>query len=86
MAVQTQRALAKRAIDAADLMQSVTKWIREQAIDQKVELIDYTVGATVTPNAAALGSMTSAMAQLSARIRELEGHLTKEKIKGRGHL
>jgi hypothetical protein len=85
MAVQTQRALAKRAIKAADLMQEITKWIRRQALDKKIDLIAYTIGETVALDASTLGSITSSMAQLSADIRELQGHLTKEKIKGHGH-
>jgi hypothetical protein len=82
MASQTQRALARRAIEAAELMDHCTKWLQKEATDQKVEWFS---NATVMVGAQALGNMVYQMRGLSSCIREMEGHLTKETIRGRGH-
>ena len=82
MASQTQRALARRAIEAAEFMERCEKWLAKEATDQKVELFS---NGTVALNAKAIGDVVYTMRGLCARIRELEGHLTSEKIKGHGH-
>jgi hypothetical protein len=83
MASQTQRALSKRAIDAVEFMERCEKWITEEAADQKVELFS---NATVTLSAKALGDIVYTMRGICHGIRQLEGNLTREKIRGRGHL
>jgi hypothetical protein len=82
MATQTQRALAKRAIDAAEFMESCEKWLHKEATDQHVELFS---NATVTLSASTIGNVVYKMRGLAADIRKLESNLTKEKIRGRGH-
>jgi hypothetical protein len=84
MAVQTQRALARRAIEAAELMGKFTKWAHEQAIDQKIDL-SHPMGATATLNAGVLGNYARAMGRLSSDIRKLEGNLTRENVRACGH-
>lgn len=82
MASQTQRALARRAIETAELMERCEKWLSKEATDQKIELSS---NATVALSARAMGDIVYMMRALSARIRELDGHMTAEKIRGRGH-
>lgn len=82
MASQTERALARRAIEAAELMGRCEKWLSKEATDQKVELFS---NRTVAVSAKAIGDVVYMMRGLCVRIRELEGHLTGEKIRGRGH-
>jgi hypothetical protein len=58
------------------------KWLSKEAADQKVELFS---NGNVMVSAKAIGDVVYMMRGLCARIRELEGHLTGEKIKGHGH-
>lgn len=84
MARQTQQALARRAIEAAEFMEGCARWIHDEAVEQNVPWFTNATD-TVTLNAVKLGNIVYAMRGLPSRIRELEANLTREKIRGRGH-
>jgi hypothetical protein len=84
MASQTQRALARKAVELAEFIDQWQKWLTTEANNQSVGYF-FGTDATMTLPASAVGEMVFIMRNLSGEVRKLNGNLGREKIRGRGH-
>lgn len=84
MASQTEKALAQRAIGAANRMEELIQYIKQEMGRQNVSPFD-DEGATVTLSADRVRAEFSHLEPLIRKIRELDGNRTKERVRGRGY-
>jgi hypothetical protein len=83
MARQTQRALADRAVRAAELMEFWVDRILNDLHEQN-ENLDWFSDTTVKLRFQTIRAMMDNMRTLSADIRKFEGNLTREIVRGHG--
>lgn len=85
MARQTDRALADRAVQAAGLME---RWMRQIQTDMREHNentdLRFSHGVVKLP-LETIWAMMEQMHRVCAKIRELDGNRTREKIRGSGH-
>ena len=83
MARQTDRALAERAVQAANLMQYLIERISEEMDKQNIKPSDRASPVTLSANF--LITRISDMQSLIEEIRALDGHRVRETVRGRGY-